>query len=273
MSWRTAFAKCIAWPLLFFPKRWGNFLDIQTGKTNRGIMRTHLNYQAGTSPKNRPKKGFVFECTQPVIDLGDDDYFHVVGIWAGSPNQEKIFQNIVVATKSEEESDYDEKRGKIMRESNKKNLYDFFDSKGFFFSHEVLTRYFLSLKTKPFVILTGISGTGKTKIAQIFADYICQDAEKSEKEKRITFISVRPDWFDNKGLLGFYNILDETYHETPLLNLLIEAGNNPDIAYFVILDEMNLAKVEQYFSDFLSIMESRTSDNQNGRATISSFAK
>ena len=160
---------------------------------------------------------------------------------------------------------YDKKRKKVkLLGYNMRDLYDFFESKDFFFSREVLTRYFLSLKTKPFVILTGISGTGKTKIAQIFADYICQNEEKGPKENRIAFISVRPDWMDNKGLLGYYNILDGTYHETPLLNLLLEAKDNPDKPYFVILDEMNLAKVEQYFSDFLSIMESRTSDNVIG---------
>jgi 5-methylcytosine-specific restriction enzyme B len=159
---------------------------------------------------------------------------------------------------------YNDKKDEIEMEYDKKNLYDFFESKGFFFSREVLTRYFISLKTKFFVILTGISGTGKTKIAQIFADYICQNEQRGKKEKRIAFISVRPDWMDNKGLLGFYNILDETYHETPFLNLILEAKDNPNVPYFVIFDEMNLAKVEQYFSDFLSIMESRTSDNRAG---------
>ena len=144
------------------------------------------------------------------------------------------------------------------------HVYNFFEGKGFFFSQETLSRYFLSLKTKPFVILTGISGTGKTKIAQIFADYMCQDEDEEAKEKRKAFIPVRPDWMDNKGLLGFYNILDQKYHSTPLLDLIINAGNNPEKPYFVILDEMNLAKVEYYFSDFLSIMESRTSDNPEG---------
>jgi len=120
------------------------------------------------------------------------------------------------------------------------------------------------LKTKPFVILTGISGTGKTKIAQVFADYMCQDAPEDVRRKRIVFVSVRPDWMDNKGLLGYYNLLDEKYHATPVLRLLLEAEKEPDKPYFVILDEMNLAKVEQYFSDFLSIMESRTSDKPRG---------
>ena len=159
---------------------------------------------------------------------------------------------------------YDKQSGKFTVGIEKMHIYDFFEAKDFLYSNEVLSTYFLSLKTKPFVILTGISGTGKTKIAQIFADYMCQDDQEDEREKRKAFISVRPDWMDNKGLLGFYNILDQKYHSTPLLNLIMSARENPEKPYFVILDEMNLAKVEYYFSDFLSIMESRTSDNPEG---------
>ena len=152
----------------------------------------------------------------------------------------------------------------ILRELNSENLYEYYSMMGFLFSGETITRYFLSLKTKPFIILTGISGTGKTKIAQIFAEYMCQDENEEAKEKRKAFIPVRPDWMDNKGLLGFYNILDQKYHSTPLLDLILNAKANSDKPYFVILDEMNLAKVEYYFSDFLSIMESRTVDNPDG---------
>jgi 5-methylcytosine-specific restriction endonuclease McrBC GTP-binding regulatory subunit McrB len=146
------------------------------------------------------------------------------------------------------------------------NLYDFFDSRDLFYCQEVLSRYYLSLKTKPFVILSGISGTGKTKIAQLFAEYICQTEEEKGKKKRIAFISVRPDWTDNRGLLGYYNVLDERYHTTRLLELLLDASGEPAKPFFVILDEMNLAKVEHYFSDFLSILESRTSNNPKGEA-------
>ena len=147
---------------------------------------------------------------------------------------------------------------------NSKDIFDYFQDRGFCFSREILTRYYLSLKTKPFVILSGISGTGKTKIAQLFADYICQEEKKDEAEKRVAFVPVRPDWMDNKGLLGYYNILDEKYHSTKVLDLLIEAQEHPDKPYFVILDEMNLAKVEHYFSDFLSVLESRTPDRPRG---------
>ena len=145
-------------------------------------------------------------------------------------------------------------------------MYFLFQEKNYKFSDELLSRYYLSLKTKPFVILTGISGTGKTKIAQIFADYMCQNDSPEEKKKRIAFIPVRPDWMDNRGLLGYYNVLQEKYVKTPLLELLLAAKSNPNKPHFIILDEMNLAKVEYYFSDFLSIMESRTPDKLEGEA-------
>ncbi len=159
---------------------------------------------------------------------------------------------------------YDSETRTLPEVTSNRDLYDYFVLQKFFFSREVLTRYYLSLKTKPFVILSGISGTGKTKIAQLFASYVCQEDEKDEAEKRVAFVSVRPDWMDNKGLLGYYNILDEKYHSTKVLDLLLEAQDHPEKPYFVILDEMNLAKVEHYFSDFLSVLESRTPDNPQG---------
>lgn len=164
------------------------------------------------------------------------------------------------------ELSYDPAKRTVKMSGSMEHIYDYYEAKGFFFSKEILTRYFLSLKTKPFVILTGISGTGKTKIAQIFADYICQVETPEERGKRIAFVPVKPDWMDNKGLLGYYNLLDEKYHVTPVLRLLLNAKEHPDKPYFIILDEMNLAKVEQYFSDFLSTMESRTQDKPEGEA-------
>ena len=154
------------------------------------------------------------------------------------------------------------------------DIYDFYWEKGFSFSEEVITRYCLALRSKPFVILTGISGTGKTKIAQIFADYLTQgtDDEESRKirESRIAFVPVRPDWMDNRGLLGFHNPITNKYQATQVLRLLLTANKeeNRKHPYFVILDEMNLAKVEYYFSDFLSILESRTGDRPEGEALL-----
>jgi len=154
----------------------------------------------------------------------------------------------------------------ISMPANLKDIYHYYWGKGFRFGDEILTHYALSLQTKPLVILTGISGTGKTKIAQVFADYMCQGLSMEEKAKRIAFIPVRPDWMDNRGLLGYYNPLTEKYQATVLLRLLLEAAKegNEGQPFFVILDEMNLAKVEYYFSDFLSLLESRTQGKATG---------
>ena len=79
-------------------------------------------------------------------------------------------------------------------------------------------------------------------------------------------VPVRPDWVDNRGLLGYLNPLTNEYSTTPFLNVLLRAGDEEERAeaagekphpFFVILDEMNLARVEHYFSDFLSALESR----------------
>ena len=148
--------------------------------------------------------------------------------------------------------------------TNPYSIYGFYQLNGFSFSKEIITRYILSLMTKQFVILTGISGTGKTKIAQIFARYALQDYSAEEQEQYIAFVPVRPDWMDKKGLIGFFNILDEKYSAPHVLRVLLSARDKPEIPHFIILDEMNLAKVEHYFSDFLSILESRTKDKPDG---------
>lgn len=114
-------------------------------------------------------------------------------------------------------------------------------------------RYITSLLTKPFVILTGNSGTGKTRIAKQFSQYL----ERTIDGKRNWLIvPVGADWTDNTKMLGFYNPLEERYVSTPTLDFILQAIKNPEVPYFLILDEMNLSHVERYFSDFLSAMES-----------------
>lgn len=118
-------------------------------------------------------------------------------------------------------------------------------------------RYITSLLAKPFVILTGNSGTGKTRISKQFVEYL--EWESDEGKKNWVIIPVGADWTDNTKILGYYNPLAEDgngkYEKTKIVELIEEANRHKEIPYFVILDEMNLSHVERYFSDFLSHME------------------
>lgn len=110
---------------------------------------------------------------------------------------------------------------------------------------------------KRFVILAGLSGTGKTALVRHYARIYCS-ALDLDLDKHLEVVAVSPDWKDPTGLLGYYNALHEvpTFQIEPALRLLLNAAQNPSKPYFLLLDEMNLARVEQYFAPFLSSMES-----------------
>jgi len=125
------------------------------------------------------------------------------------------------------------------------------------FKTDFSRRYITSLLAKPFVILTGNSGTGKTRISKQFAEYLEWESEEGKKNWKI--VPVGADWTDNVKILGYYNPLANDgkgkYEKTVIVELIEEANKHKEIPYFIILDEMNLSHVERYFSDFLSHME------------------
>lgn len=128
------------------------------------------------------------------------------------------------------------------------------DKSGLIYPSQISTRIVASLLTKPFVILTGLSGSGKTKLAQAFVQWICQD------KSQYRIIPVGADWTNREPLLGYPNALNPKEYIKPdsgVLDLIIQAESNPELPYFLILDEMNLSHVERYFADFLSVMESK----------------
>jgi MoxR-like ATPase len=125
------------------------------------------------------------------------------------------------------------------------------------FSNSFAKRFITSLIAKPFVILTGNSGTGKTRICKQFAEYL--EVMSPDNEKNWVLVPVGADWTDNTKILGFYNPLANegkgSYEKTEILKLIENANKHKDKPYFIILDEMNLSHVERYFADFLSHME------------------
>ena len=140
----------------------------------------------------------------------------------------------------------------LLENENIKKIKQYISQKGFMCTDDLIESFYLSLKTKPFVILAGVSGTGKSWITQLFAEAIGAGNDYE-------MISVRPDWSDASELLGYVN-LDGNFIPGMLTSVLLKAlkPENKDNIYFVCLDEMNLARVEYYFSDFLSIIETRT---------------
>ena len=132
------------------------------------------------------------------------------------------------------------------------HIYDFFKNEGFSYEKTLIKNLYISLKTKPFVILSGISGTGKSKIIELFAKALGATAEN----KRFNLIPVKPDWSDSTDLLGFRNI-EGNFNPGIITEICYNAMLNPELPYFICLDEMNLARVEYYFSDILSLMETR----------------
>ncbi len=125
---------------------------------------------------------------------------------------------------------------------------------GLIFNPKLITRFISSLITKPFVILTGLSGSGKTKLAQAFAQWICQD------KSQYCIVPVGADWTNREPLLGYPNALKTDEYIKPdnmTLDIIIKANKDPELPHFLILDEMNLSHVERYFADFLSVMESK----------------
>lgn len=128
---------------------------------------------------------------------------------------------------------------------------------------ETFSSYLRAMRTKPFLLLTGISGTGKSRIVKQMAFDSCPDNAVLHSDLtspgNYCLIEVKPNWHDSTELLGYESkIGGDHYQLTPFVKFLAKAMLHPTIPFFVCLDEMNLAPVEQYFAEFLSVLESRT---------------
>ena len=135
-----------------------------------------------------------------------------------------------------------------------------------------LSQYLRAMRTKPFLLLAGISGTGKSRIVKQMAFDSCPDNKILRKDAttpgNYCLVEVKPNWHDSSELIGYGSQIGRPHYEvTPFVRFLAKAMlyEEQRVPFFVCLDEMNLAPVEQYFAEFLSVLESRKV--VNGRIT------
>ena len=127
--------------------------------------------------------------------------------------------------------------------------------------------YITAIKSKPFLLLAGISGNGKSRIVRELARACWEEGSKEYEEpkpKNFAMIQVKPNWHDSSELIGYVSRVsgEPVYVAGDFLKFIAKAWENLDVPHFLCLDEMNLAPVEQYFAEYLSVIESRK--NKNG---------
>lgn len=127
--------------------------------------------------------------------------------------------------------------------------------------------FITAIKSKPFLLLAGISGTGKSRIVRELAFKSCPEYLQDKDGTmpgNYCMIEVKPNWHDSTELLGYYSNMNKSYQFKKFVKFLIKAKMNPEVPFFVCLDEMNLAPVEHYFAEMLSVMETRKHPKMEG---------
>lgn len=165
---------------------------------------------------------------------------------------------------------YERGEEQLSAQEQLQHINTYIAGKGYTFDEDMIANYYLSLKSKPFVILAGTSGTGKTKLVELFAEAIGATYDNGQ----YLLVPVRPDWSDSTDLFGYMNLNGE-FVPGAIIDFICEANmeENKDKPYFLCLDEMNLARVEYYLSDILSVIETRKNDEEGRIRSISLLPK
>ena len=162
-------------------------------------------------------------------------------------------------------------------EINKERLYPRENIIHVIYRNNKFRPYLTAIKSKPFLLLAGISGTGKSRIVRELAR-ACWDADseeyKAQKPKNFEMVQVKPNWHDSGELIGYVSRVSgkPEFVAGDFLKFVARAWEDPDTPYFLCLDEMNLAPVEQYFAEYLSVVESRRR-NEDGMVVTDPILK
>ena len=268
LNWREEIKKDINQVKLLIPEEYKNEFKTDNSKVSLGNRGLASDYQAGIilykeySLKSFPKNEIIeedfikmMEAYKSYIDNKNDKS------QIYTENQKETQKTIEEETQGplfDEAEAFKETQTKVEEEKydpfSIDNVDAYIRGKGFSFSKDVLQNYYVSLRSKPFVILAGISGTGKSQIVKLFADAI---------NAKYKLIPIRPDWTDSSDIFGHLNLQGTQFINDSVIKFILEANRNLNKPYFLCLDEMNLARVEYYFADFLSIIETRHWDNQH----------
>lgn len=138
--------------------------------------------------------------------------------------------------------------------------------------------YITAIKSKPFLLLAGISGTGKSRIVRELARACWDEGSEdynAQKPKNFQMVQVKPNWHDSSDLIGYVSRVSgkAEYVAGDFLRFVAKAWEDKEMPYFLCLDEMNLAPVEQYFAEYLSVVESRKSHEDGTVTTDPIFEK
>jgi DNA polymerase III delta prime subunit len=168
-----------------------------------------------------------------------------------SEDDENKYLNLLSAKEFKQENHHDfekdfEKNFSKLSEHIHAYLYH---KKNLIYTRYQIKNFLTLLKTHDIIVLSGLSGSGKTQIVKAFAEALGGVAK---------IIPVKPNWTSSDDLIGYYNPLQMSFLPTPFTEAIVEAINNPNQLYFICLDEMNLARAEYYFADFLSKLEERS---------------
>ncbi|MCG2299962.1 AAA family ATPase [Staphylococcus epidermidis] len=172
-----------------------------------------------------------------------------------------VLNNNIMVKEMESKNNINEEDGRYSEADFLKKLKNILSKQGYFYSDNQLINLHTSLKTGRLVILNGPSGTGKTNLVLQYAKAL---GLMKEEFNQFKLISVKPNWKDDSELIGFLDTINNIYRpsENGLLDTLIEANKYKDKLYIICFDEMNLATIEHYFSQFLSILEMESADRK-----------